>query len=101
MTGSSRSIPTSRSYSIFLVLVSCLLLITFTHSEAFISRRKTSYKYFWETVQLNYTKKTLNADSTKKQRIRKHPNFSEAAKLSLQPPYFFILLFRYAASIFS
>src|SRR4030042_2332228 len=65
MTGLSRSMPISRSYSIFLVLVSCLLLITFAHSEAFVPRRKTSYKDFWESVQLNYTKKNLKADSKK------------------------------------
>ncbi len=99
MTGSSRSIPISRLYSIFLVLVSCLLLITFTHSETFVSRRKTSYKDFWETVQLDYTKKTLNADS-KKTEDQKTQIFRSGKTLS-SALYFFILLFRYAVSIFS
>src|SRR4030042_242046 len=100
MTGSSRSIPISRSYSIFLVLVSCLLLITFTHSEAFVPRRKTSYKDFWETVQLNYTKKNLKADS-KKTEDQKTPKLFRSSVTLSSAPYFFILLFRYAASIFS
>ncbi len=91
--------PISRLYSIFLVLVLYSFFITFTNSEAFVSRRKTSYKYFWEPVQLNYTKKT--SKQTAKKEEQKTPNSFRSGKALSSASYFFILLFRYAVSIFS
>src|SRR4030043_1153 len=110
MTGSSRSIPISRSYSIFLVLVSCLLLITFTHSEAFVPRRKTSYKDFWEIVQLNYTQKTSKQTAQKNRgsentqiiQKRRNPFFSPILLHSpLQVCSIYLLMIHHVSDVFS